>query len=86
MIRATIRNGTIQPLDPLPPDWLEGHPLLIEDADQGASTVEVEVWFQEVERAVSAIRCEDHQRLEAALAEADRVAKDQMRKEMGLAG
>ena len=41
-------------------------------------------WRQELEAQAAQIASEDIQRLEAALAEADRLAKERVRREMGL--
>jgi hypothetical protein len=32
MIKAVLKNGTIQPLESLPADWTEGRELLVEEA------------------------------------------------------
>lgn len=31
MLRAIVRNGLLQPLDPLPKEWVEGREIEIED-------------------------------------------------------
>ena len=30
-IRAILRHGIIQPVEPLPPDWAEGQELVVEE-------------------------------------------------------
>ncbi len=48
MIRAVVQNGMIRPLDPIPPDWTEGHELVVEDAS--ASSVEdLDAWYRELQ-------------------------------------
>lgn len=85
MIRATLHNGKIQPVDPLPATWEEGRQLLVQEAEASVASAEVEEWFRRVETAAAAIRPEDHAQLLANLEEADRLAKEQARREMGLA-
>ncbi|MBI3270484.1 MAG: hypothetical protein HYZ53_15855 [Planctomycetes bacterium] len=84
MIRATMRNGQIQPLDPLPAEWEEGRELIIEEAEQTPSTAEIDAWVRDVQEATSKIRPEDHAALEANIKEIRAEAKEQARKEMGL--
>jgi len=40
MVKAVVSRGEIRPLAPLPADWPEGQPLLVEKADDGAMPVE----------------------------------------------
>ena len=86
MVKAVISQGEIRPLEPLPADWREGQPLRIEKADDGEPAV------AEIDRdfAVLANLCEtselaDEERLERALQDAHRQAKEQVRRHMGLA-
>jgi hypothetical protein len=85
MVKAIVRGGEIRPLEPLPPDWQEGQPLRVEKADDGEPPVEA------IDRdfALLATLCEandptDEERLERALQEARRQAKEQVRRQMGL--
>ncbi len=82
MIRAIDRDGKIEPLDPRPAHWGEGRELQIIEAEPSDDPEEIEKWWNELRNGPD--DPEDWQRFEAALAEADRVAKDQVRKEMGL--
>jgi hypothetical protein len=86
MLRAIVSHGEIRPLEPLPDDWQEGQSLRVEKADDGEARVE------EIDRdfAVLTNLCEtsepaDEERLERALQEARRQAKEQVRRQMGLA-
>jgi len=86
MLKAVVSHGEIRPLEPLPPDWQEGQPLRIEKVDDGESSVE------EIDRdfAMLATLCEasepaNEEQLERALQEANRQAKEQVRRHMGLA-
>lgn len=84
MIRATISNGDIELIDPLPEDWEEGRELHIEAAEPEAAGDDLDAWLAELNELAAKIPREDHERLERALAEADQIAKAQVRKEMGL--
>ena len=86
MVKAVVSKGEIRPLEPLPADWRDGQPLRIEKADDAESSIE------EVDRDFAALAslCDasdpaDDARLEAALVEARRAAKDQVKRQMGLA-
>ncbi len=85
MIRAIFRDGLIQPLDPLPTEWEEGRELQITEVEPSDDPEEIERWWNELTDLMNQPHDPaDMERLESALAEADRVAKDQVRKEMGL--
>lgn len=85
MPRAVLREGMIYPLDPLPPDWVDGLELQVEVAEElQDSPEEIDRRFEKLEELVAQIDPEDHRRLEAALAEADAQAKEYVRREMGL--
>ena len=83
MPRAILKNGLIYHLEPLPPDWGEGQELDVQEVEKD-SEESLERWYQELETMVRENDAEDLGRLEAALQEADVVAKEQMRREMGL--
>ena len=83
MPRAILKNGLIYPLEPLPPDWGAGQELDVQEVEKD-SEESLERWYQELETMVRENDGEDLGRLEAALQEADVVAKEQMRREMGL--
>jgi hypothetical protein len=87
MIRAIFRDGMIQPLDPLPPGWGEGQELqIIETETEPSDDPEaIERWCRELDSIAN--RPDDPtewEKMNSALAEADRLAKEQVRKEMGL--
>ena len=48
MIRAIIKNGAIQPLDPLPADWRDGREVIVEEAEP-VSTDDLEEWYRELQ-------------------------------------
>lgn len=86
MIRAVLRNGLIFPLDPLPSHWKDGQKLRVKAlrARTEESPEEIDRQFQALEAAAQAIDPKDCEIVEAALREADRRAKEWMRREMGL--
>jgi hypothetical protein len=83
MIRAIVKNGVLYPLGPLPPTWTEGQELELTGAvvspDDPAG---IERWYEEMAQ-LTAERddLESWKRIEETLA--DRIAKDQMRRERG---
>lgn len=84
MLKAVVNRGEIRALEPLPADWREGQPLHVEKADDD------EMPPDEIDRdfAVLASLCansdpSDEDRLDHALHEARRQAKEQVRREMG---
>jgi hypothetical protein len=84
MIRAILKKGKIQPLDKLPAHWRDGQELIVEGSGPSDDPAEIERWHEKLMSLSAQIPQEDHQRLSAALAEQDRLAKDRMRREMGL--
>lgn len=83
MVKAVFQKGVIQPLSPLPEEWQEGQELLIQEVvPEGPA--DWDAWEREMEALAAQISPEDHLRVEAALAEADREAKDLVRRQMGL--
>jgi len=83
MPRAIVKDGMIYPIEPLPADWTDGHEVTVEDAKPDSPEA-IDKWYAELEELARQIDPEDHRRLEEALAEADRQAKAQVRREMGL--
>lgn len=85
MIRAIVRNGTIEPLSPLPAGWEDGRELVVEEANETpVSQKDVEAWAQEVEAAMAEIPGDDYDRFEAALAEHERESKELVRRQWNL--
>lgn len=86
MPRAVLKDGRIQPLEPLPADWREGQELRVESASYQDETVaeSIDSDFHDL-----AALCEDgdpldDERLKRALEESKRQAKGQVRRQMGL--
>ncbi len=85
MVNAVVTGGEIRPLEPLPADWRDGQRVRIERADEAEPTVE------EIDRdfAVLAAMCEssdpaDEEKMRQAIREAKELAKEQVRRDMGL--
>jgi hypothetical protein len=75
MVKAVLKNGTIQPLEPLPANWVEGSELEVEEARRPDSPEEADRWYQQLEALVAPTNPQDIEIIEATLAEADRQAK-----------
>jgi hypothetical protein len=84
MIRATIQNGEIRPLDPIPVDWPDGHELIIEYAGP-PSMDDLEEWYREL-KLLGPAQYEpgEWDQVQLTLKEADEQAKAIVRREMGL--
>jgi hypothetical protein len=83
MPRAILKGGVIYPIEPLPADWADGREVWIEDAE--ADTPEaVDQRFAELEESAKQIDPADDERLEEAIADVRRHAKETVRREMGL--
>jgi hypothetical protein len=86
MTRAVLKDGKIQPLDPLPPDWREGEELKVERLEERDPTPEeLDAWAKEMDALCADSDPEEDARLQAALDENRRMAKEWMRGYMGLA-
>jgi len=83
-IKAILRDGRIQPLEPLPPNWADGQELVVEEPDLGETPAEIEQWAKELEESTAKIPVEEHERLDRALDEIERDSKDAVRRKWGL--
>ncbi len=87
MIRGVIKEGVIQPLDPLPHDWREGQRVKVEvtaDFEPSSDPGESGRWYEEMEAMADSVSQEDIDRMNRAIAEADEQAKAFVRRQMGL--
>jgi len=85
-LKAVVSRGEIRPLEPLPADWQEGQLLRIEKADDGeVPAEEIDRDFGDLATLCEASEPADEERLERALQEARRQAKEQVRRHMGFA-
>jgi hypothetical protein len=84
MVKAIMKCGEIRPLEPLPADWSEGQPLRVEKADEGETPAEeIDRDFAELASLCEASAPADEEQLTRALQEAQRQAKEQVRRHMG---
>lgn len=85
MIKAIIKRGHIEPLQPLPVDWQEGQSLLIERDEEKPDSLEViDRDFAELNRLCLAGDSADDEIVSRSLQIAKRQAKEQVRRDMGL--
>jgi len=81
-IKAVLRNGHIEPLEPLPSDWIEGQELLVEQPAPELQE-QVDQWARDLESAAQRVPAEEHDRFQKALEEMRREGKEAMRREWG---
>ncbi|MBI1830219.1 MAG: hypothetical protein HYR84_02065 [Planctomycetes bacterium] len=87
MIRAVVRNGSIQPLEPFPASCTDGRELVVDVPQQAPmhGTDDLDEWSTDMKALTATLNdAAEWQEIEAALAEADRQAKSRVRREMGL--
>lgn len=88
MLKATVRQGEIVPLEPVPSDWAEGTQLEIDIAheEQLALALDLDEW----KRAMDALCADSTAADEAAMRQAIEAHREQakahVRREMGLPG
>jgi hypothetical protein len=78
-IRAVLRQGVIQPTEPLPPDWRDGQELVVE-SNGDVGTEQIQQWAHELDAAAAEIPAEEHDRFLRALDEIEHESKDAVRK------
>ena len=83
MWRGLLMNGVIHPLEPLPPEWEDGQEATIEAAGPDDPEA-IERWAREMDALCADIDPEDCARMQAAIDEQRREAKEWMRRHMGL--
>jgi hypothetical protein len=52
-IKAILRHGVIQPIEPLPSGWADGQELVVEEPLSSAAT-DISQWSQELDAATAA--------------------------------
>ncbi len=85
-IRAVLRNGQIQPLEPFPPDWADGQELVVEEPylSQAEELSHLDDWTNDLEAAAAQVPLEEHRRFCDALTDIEQESKDAVRREWGL--
>jgi len=85
MIRAIIRDGAIQPLDPLPDEWEEGREVVVDSASPTESEEEIQQWLDDMNALTAQLDDpEEWRRFRAAIDEAREQDKARVRRQMGL--
>lgn len=86
MVRGVLKdNGMIQPLDPLPPEWIAGHEVRIDEFDEAEFTPEeLQKWFADLDELGKGIDPEDWDRMDQAIKEIRLQGKEETRRQMGL--
>ena len=84
MVKAVLENGSIRLLSQLPRGWSDGQELVVIEAPCPDELRDLEEWSREIDELAAALPPEDFDRVDAALAEADREAKDLVRRQMEL--
>ena len=85
MPRAVVKNGLIVPVDPLPSEWTEGKEVWVQETlEVGENQANDDHWLEDLNAMMAENDAEDFKKLEEALRDADRLAKDWVRREMGL--
>jgi len=84
MVKAIIKNGSIQPLGPIPKSWREGQELEIKEAEAGCEPEDDGSWREEFRALSGQITPDDHVRMAEALARQRKESKDYVGQQMGL--
>lgn len=82
MIHGVVQEGVIQPLEPIPAEW-DGRAVTIEAAPEATidDRAEIERWYAALETLGPAQYASgEREAVDKALAEADREAKDYVRR------
>jgi len=84
MPRGVLKNGLIYPLEPLPVGWMEGEEVCVEKIEPEPSEMEIDRDFAELAALCANGDSVEDERMDQAIEEAKRLAKEQVRREMGL--
>jgi hypothetical protein len=82
MLKAVLKKGAIVPLQPLPAEWEDGTALEIEKVELAVS--DIDAWAGLMDRLCADSAIEEEEKMQAAIDEQHRQAKNQTRQEMGL--
>lgn len=87
IIRAVIKEGKLDPLDPLPEDWTEGRTVELSGyVEPPEDLEEFDRRWAELEAIIAETPNdpEDDRRIREVIAEQKRIGKELMRRQMGL--
>jgi hypothetical protein len=82
-IKAVLRHGVIEPVEPLPPAWADGQELLVEEPNDRRAEADINQWAQEMDAATAQIPADEHDRFLRAIDEIEHESKEAVRKEWG---
>ena len=80
-IKAVLRHGIIQPIEPLPAGWIDGQELVVEEPESERATAEIQQWARELDVSTSQIPPAEHDRFLRALDQIERESKEAVRKQ-----
>lgn len=83
-MKAIVKDGTIQPQEPLPADWLEGTELDVEKAALCHEQESLDQWYAKMEAIASEADPEEDARLGQAIQEIRQSERELARKQAGL--
>jgi hypothetical protein len=81
MVKAVLRNGGVQLLQPVPDDWTEGQELIIEPLDNSPGADEVGEWLTEMDVGTSGISAAEQTQFLSTLDALERESKELSRRE-----
>ena len=87
MVRAELRDGLFHPLDPIPADWVPGKQLRVDeiDSEPAIQSADLDQWLHDLDEATAQLDdAQEWALIEQSLTDADRQAKEYIRREMGL--
>lgn len=83
MLNAILQKGVIVPIEPLPPNWTEGLHLEVNAVEE--PPFDIDEWAETMNRLCADSSPEDEEAMRQAIDEHRKQAKEQVRREMGLA-
>jgi hypothetical protein len=84
MVKAVVSGGEIRVLEPLPPEWRDGDTVYVELLEDNMTPEEIDREFDLLDELCASSDPADEERMRLALEEAHQLAKEQVRKQMGL--
>ena len=82
MLKAELRKGVIVPLEPLPPEWIDG--IALEVAKAEPPQVDIDAWARSMNELCADSTAEDEDAMRRAIELHRKQTKEQTRREMGL--
>jgi hypothetical protein len=81
MPKAMLQKGSIVPLEPLPPEWKEGTVLEVTSLD--TAQIDIDDWAKLMNALCADSSAQDETAMREAIDEHRRLAKNQVRRDMG---